>query len=254
MLLTTSPLHLPHLKKRVDILLVEKGLVSSRQRAGALIMAGKVTADGVKIDKPGKEVDTSAVLSVKEHLPYVSRGGLKLAPALDSFGINPGGLMLLDAGASTGGFTDCLLERGARKVIALDVGYGQLDWRLRNDVRVTVLERTNVRFLRKESLPHPVDAAVADLSFISLGLVLPPLKEILPENGWIVVLVKPQFEVGREHVGKGGVVRDFDKIRNAVESVKMSADNCGFLVLGEMESPLRGPKGNREFFLHLKRT
>jgi 23S rRNA (cytidine1920-2'-O)/16S rRNA (cytidine1409-2'-O)-methyltransferase len=239
-------------KSRLDALLVQKGLVLSRERARALIMAGKVTVDGSPVEKPGKEISKDALLSIKEDLPYVSRGGLKLEAALDCFGIDPSGLRILDAGVSTGGFSDCLLQRGAASIIAVDVGYGQLHWQLRNDPRVTVLERTNIRFLEKASLPHPVDGAVADLSFISLKLVLSKFKELLPEGGWFVPLVKPQFEAGRADVGKGGVVRDAAKIRAAVDSVKTFAETCGFHVLAEMESPIKGPKGNREFFLHFK--
>lgn len=241
-------------KSRLDALLVEKGLVSSRERARALIMAGKVTVDGVPVVKPGKEIPENASLSLKQDLRYVSRGGLKLEAALDSFGIDPSGLRILDAGASTGGFSDCLLQRAAARIIAVDVGYGQLHWKLRNDPRVTVMERTNIRFVEASALPHPVDAAVADLSFISLKLVLPKFKEFLPVRGWLVPLVKPQFEAGRADVGKGGVVRDATKIRAAVDSVKAFARASGFRVLAEMESPIKGPKGNQEFFLHLIST
>ncbi len=235
----------------MDALLSQRGLVDSRQRARALIMAGKVLVDGVKVEKPGREVGTEADIRLKEDQPYVSRGGLKLGPALVALEVDPAGLHILDAGASTGGFSDCLLQRGAAAIIALDVGYGQLAWRLREDPRVTVMERTNVRFLDPGSLPFPIDAAVADLSFISLKLVLPALYRLLPERGWLVALVKPQFEVGRSDVGKGGVVRDYEKMRAAVEGVKTFAETCGFVIRGESESPIRGPKGNREFFLHL---
>lgn len=235
----------------MDALMAQRGLADSRQRARALIMAGKVLVDGVKVDKPGREVRIEADIQLKEDQPYVSRGGLKLGPTLMALKVDPAGLRILDAGASTGGFTDCLLQMGAAAIIALDVGYGQLAWRLREDPRVTVMERTNVRFLAPESLPYPVDAAVADLSFISLKLVLPALYTLLPERGWLVALVKPQFEVGRSDVGKGGVVRDYEKMRTAIEGVKKFAESCGFVVRGESESPIRGPKGNREFFLHL---
>ena len=241
-------------KKRLDMLMVEKGLAPSREQARSLIMAGRVLVEGVGVEKPGKEVPTSAEISVKEYMPYVSRGGLKLEAALDGFHVDPTSLSLLDAGASTGGFTHCLLKRGARRVIAVDVGYGQFDWQLRNDPRVTLIERTNIRFLDPASLPYLVDGAVADLSFISLTLVLPKLAEILPVDGWLIPLVKPQFEVGRADVGKGGVVRDEEKIKGAVEKVKRFADRCAFEVLGELESPLRGPKGNREIFLYLRKT
>ncbi len=242
----------PQSKIRLDQLTFERGLATSRHRAQALIMAGKVFVDGVKIEKPGKEVSPQANLSILEELPYVSRGGVKLCSALDHFNVDPSNLSFLDAGASTGGFTDCLLQRGAARVIAVDVGYGQLDWKLRNDPRVSVMERTNIRFLDLKSLPFLVDAAVADLSFISLTLVLPKIAEILSSGGWALALVKPQFEVGAKDVNKGGVVKDISKIRAAIEKVKAAAVECGFEVLGEFESPLQGPKGNREFFLHLR--
>jgi 23S rRNA (cytidine1920-2'-O)/16S rRNA (cytidine1409-2'-O)-methyltransferase len=241
-------------KKRLDTLMVDKGLVPSRERARSLIMAGRVLVEGVRIEKAGKEVPYDAEVLVKEYMPYVSRGGLKLEAALDGFGVDPKGMSVLDAGASTGGFTHCLLERGARRVIAVDVGYGQFDWELRKDPRVTLLERTNIRFVDPASLPYQLDGAVADLAFISLTLVLPKFYEILPLGGWLIPLVKPQFEVGRADVGKGGVVRDEQKIRAAIEKVKSSAQECSFQVLGELESPIRGHKGNREFLLYLKKT
>jgi 23S rRNA (cytidine1920-2'-O)/16S rRNA (cytidine1409-2'-O)-methyltransferase len=240
-------------KKRLDSLLLERGLVSSRHKAQALIMAGKVLVNGLRIEKPGREVNFEAELSIPEDLPFVSRGGIKLCAAIDHFQVNPANLSFLDAGASTGGFTDCLVQRGAAGVIAVDVGYGQLDWKLRNDARVTILERTNIRFLETKALPFRVDAAVADLSFISLTLVLPKLAEIVPASGWLLALVKPQFEVGPKDVSKGGVVKDMSKIRAAIENVKRAAVECGFEVLGEFESPIRGPKGNREFFVYLSR-
>jgi 23S rRNA (cytidine1920-2'-O)/16S rRNA (cytidine1409-2'-O)-methyltransferase len=241
-------------KIRLDNLTLERGLATSRHRAQALIMAGKILVDGVKIEKPGKEVSPQANLSILEELPYVSRGGIKLCAALDHFRVDPSNLSFLDAGASTGGFTDCILQRGARRVIAVDVGYGQFDWKLRNDPRVSLLERTNIRFLELNSLPFPVDAAVADLSFISLTLIVPKLAEILPPGGWLLALVKPQFEVGPKDVSKGGVVKDMARIRAAIEKVKAAAVESAFQVLGEFESPIQGPKGNREFFLHLRRT
>lgn len=241
-------------RHRLDSLLVERGLAPSRHRAAALVMAGKVTVDGVKIEKPGKQVLDVSELEVKNDMPYVSRGGLKLLGALDAFERDPSGLVFLDAGASTGGFTDCLLQRGAAKVIAVDVGYGQIDWNLRNDPRVVVMERVNIRSLTAADLPCPIDAAVADLSFISLRLVLPTLKTLLPVGGWLLPLVKPQFEVGRSDVGKGGVVRDEAKIRQAVDDIQDFAAGIGFVVLGQTESPIRGPKGNREFFLNLVKS
>jgi 23S rRNA (cytidine1920-2'-O)/16S rRNA (cytidine1409-2'-O)-methyltransferase len=240
-------------KIRLDTLMLEQGHASSRHRARALIMAGKVLVDGRKIEKPGREVDVNAHLAVEENLRYVSRGGVKLEAALLGFGIDPTGLVILDAGASTGGFTDCLLQHGAAGVIAVDVGYGQLDWRLRNDPRVVVMERKNIRLMDKQALPGPVDAAVADLSFISLKLVLPRLWDLIPPGAWIIALVKPQFEVGRGEVGKGGVVREVQKIRAAVESVKVFSRECGFQTLGELESPIKGPKGNQEVLIYLRR-
>ncbi|MFH0960378.1 MAG: TlyA family RNA methyltransferase, partial [Pseudomonadota bacterium] len=179
-------------KERLDILLAQSGLVPSRERARALVIAGKVMVDGVAVNKPGKEFPPDVKLTLKEDLPYVSRGGVKLEAALDAFPVDPAGLKILDAGASTGGFTDCLLKRGASAVIAVDVGYGQFDWRLRNDPRVTLFERTNVRRLNTLQLPHPIDAIVADLSFISLKLVLGGFYEALPPGGWVIALVKPQ--------------------------------------------------------------
>ncbi len=239
---------------RLDVLLLEKGAAPSRQRAQALIMAGKVFVDGVRSEKPGREFSVEVEITVKGDLPYVSRGGLKLEAALNGFGVDPSGLTVLDAGASTGGFSDCLLKRGAAHVVAVDVGYGQFHWSLRNDPRVTLLERTNIRLFNPDSLPRPVDAAVADLSFISLKLVFPQLYALLPPGAWLIPLVKPQFEVGKGEVGKGGVVRDAEKIQSAVEQVTRYAFDSGFQVAGQMESPILGPKGNREFLLHLIRS
>jgi 23S rRNA (cytidine1920-2'-O)/16S rRNA (cytidine1409-2'-O)-methyltransferase len=238
-------------KNRLDTLLTERGLVQSRHQARGLIMAGKVRVNGVAVDKPGKELPDDVEISVVEDSPYVSRGGLKLAAALDAFGIDPSGLRVLDVGASTGGFTDCLLQHGAAKVVAVDVGLGQLDWTLRNDPRVTLLERTNIRFLEPRMLSHPLDAAVADVSFISLKLVLPRLNDLVLRQGWMLPMVKPQFEVGRFDVGKKGVVRDPERIRGAIDAVKGCAKDLGLRLLGETESPVKGPKGNREFFLYL---
>jgi len=238
-------------RRRLDILLVERGVISSRERARAVIMEGKVFVDGTRIDKPGKEIVNSAKLEVVEQPPFVSRGGIKLAGALDLFRINPAGLTVLDAGASTGGFTDCLLQRGAAKVVAVDVGYGQFHWKLRNDPRVCLIERTNIRYLDLESFNYSLDAAVADLSFISLKLVLAKFAELLPIGAWFIPLVKPQFEAGRSEIGKHGVVRDPHVIAKTVENVKQASHEAGFVVLNEIESSIRGPKGNREFLLHL---
>lgn len=214
-------------------------------------MAGVVLVDGAPADKPGKPVSLQAHVTVKERLPYVGRGGLKLEGALDGFGIDPSGLTILDAGASTGGFTDCLLQRGAARVIAVDVGYGQLHWKLRQDPRVTVFDRENIRTFDPKRLPYAVHAITADLSFISLKLVLGKFYEILPSNGWAVTLIKPQFEVGRKDVAKGGIVRDEAAAEAAMDSVKSRAEEVGFSVMGEMESPIKGAKGNREYFLRL---
>jgi 23S rRNA (cytidine1920-2'-O)/16S rRNA (cytidine1409-2'-O)-methyltransferase len=242
----------PIKKKRLDIILFENGLAESRHQAAALIMAGKVMVNGRKVEKPGTQVALDASLRVIEGMPYVSRGGLKLAGALEHFGISPQGLVVLDAGASTGGFTHCLLERGAIKVIAVDVGYGQMDWALRNDERVELMEHTNIRYLEPGLLCDHLDAAVADLSFISLTMVLAKFRELLPKGAWFLPMIKPQFEVGKGEVPRGGVVRDPDKIRRAIQNVKDAAQKVGFSVRGETESPIRGPKGNREFFLYLE--
>jgi 23S rRNA (cytidine1920-2'-O)/16S rRNA (cytidine1409-2'-O)-methyltransferase len=232
-------------KKRLDVLLVERGLAESRAQAQALVLAGRVRG----YDKPGTQVDDAAEVEVERPPPYVSRGGEKLAHALDAFGLDPAGRDCLDVGASTGGFTDVLLQRGAARVIALDVGYGQLHDRLRRDSRVTVLERTNARELRE--LPFAPDLVVGDVSFISLKLALPPALA-LARAGWeAVVLVKPQFEVGRGEVGKGGVVRDVAMRRRVVREIAVAAVGWGGETVGVVDSGLPGPKGNREVFLHL---
>ncbi len=233
------------MKKRLDVLLVERGLAESRAQAQALVLAGRVLG----FDKPGTQVDESAELDVQRPPPYVSRGGEKLAHALDAFGVEPQGRDCLDVGASTGGFTDVLLQRGAARVIAVDVGYGQLHERVRRDPRVTVLERTNARELRE--LPFAPDLVVADVSFISLKLALPPALA-LAKPGWeAVVLVKPQFEAGRSEVGKGGVVRDLGVRRRVVRELVEAALGWKGETVGAVDSGLPGPKGNREIFLHL---
>jgi 23S rRNA (cytidine1920-2'-O)/16S rRNA (cytidine1409-2'-O)-methyltransferase len=232
-------------KTRLDVLLVERGLAESRAQAQALVIAGRVRG----YDKPGTQVDDATELELVAPAPYVSRGGEKLAHALDAFGVDPSGRDCLDVGASTGGFTDVLLQRGAARVIALDVGYGQLHERLRSDPRVLVLERTNARGLRE--LPFAPDLVVADVSFISLKLALPPALA-LAQPGWeAVVLVKPQFEAGRGEVGKGGVVREVDVRRRIVRDITVAALGWGAETLGVVDSGLPGPKGNREVFLHL---
>ncbi len=240
-------------KERADRLLVDRGLVQSRERARALIMAGQVVAGDHKVDKPGQLLDSSIELRIKEDIPYVSRGGLKLQKALDEFAIDVAGLIVMDVGASTGGFTDCLLQRGARKVFAVDVGYGQLAWKLRQDERVVSLEKTNIRYLEPDALSDVPDMAVIDASFISLEKVLPNTLRLVKPGGTVVALVKPQFEVGRGEGGKGGVVRDPEKHHEVIESVCGVARTLDLEILGVTESPILGPKGNREFLLYVKK-
>lgn len=241
-------------KERADRLLVDRGLVSSRERARALIMAGEVVIGDHKVDKPGQLVDVSLEIRIKEDIPFVSRGGLKLQKALDHFAIDVTGLVAIDVGASTGGFTDCLLQRGAVKVFAVDVGYGQLAWKLRQDERVVSLEKTNIRYLEPAQLSELPDIAVIDASFISLDKVLPNTVRLVKPRGAVVALIKPQFEVGRGEVGKGGVVRDPEKHAAVIESVCALAENLQLKVLGVTESPITGPKGNREFLLFLRKN
>ena len=241
-------------RERLDKLLVDRGTIGSRERARRLVMAGAVRVGDRVVDKPGALVAADAHIEVTaDDIPYVSRGGLKLAGALDAFGTPVAGRIVLDVGASTGGFTDCVLQRGARAVIAVDVGYGQFAWSLRNDPRVTLLERTNVRGLAAAALPAIPDLAVIDVSFISLRVVLPAVAALLPPGADIVALVKPQFEVGKGMVGGGGVVRDPALHAEAVGAVRECARELGLIAIGECESPLQGPKGNREFFLALRR-
>jgi len=240
---------------RIDRLLVERGLAASRERARRLVMTGDVLVGDRPITKPGAEVPADAEVRLRTaDSPYVSRGGEKLAGGLDAFGLEVRDLVAFDVGASTGGFTDCLLQRGARRVIALDVGYGQLAWKLRHDPRVVVIERTNARHLTPAMLPEAPDLAVVDVSFISLATVLPAVAGVLAPRGTIVALVKPQFEVGRGRVGKGGVVRDPAQRAEAVAGVRTAAEQLGLAVRGEAESVLSGPKGNREVFIWLARS
>jgi len=219
-----------------------------------MIMAGLVKANGTLIDKPGLSIPTSSIISLKQaYPPYVSRGGQKLEAALEGFSIEVAGLTLLDIGASTGGFTDCLLQRGAGRVIAVDVGYGQLHWKLRQDPRVRVLEKTNIRHLRAEDLQETAHGAVVDVSFISLKVVIPALTRLLPSRAFILALIKPQFEVGKGEVGKGGVVRDPALHEKVIEELTGFFRTRGWTSRGTMPSPLLGPKGNREFFVYLSR-
>ncbi|MDQ7028445.1 MAG: TlyA family RNA methyltransferase [Ardenticatenia bacterium] len=237
------------LKERLDVLLVRRGLAESRTRAQRLIMAGEVSVDGRAVAKPGVRVPLDAQVTVRRRPPYVSRGGLKLSAALDRFGLHPAGLVVADVGASTGGFTDVLLQRGAARVYAIDVGYGQLAWKLRQDPRVVVMERTNAR--RVEALPEQVDLVTVDVSFISLRLILPSARKWLRTDGDVIALVKPQFEAGREHVGKGGVVWDPAVHRRVLRELSAWARSHRWRLLGMTASPLRGPAGNVEFFLWL---
>jgi len=242
----------PPRKERLDRLLVDRGLAKSRERAQALVLAGRVRVDGRPAAKPGVSIPLDAAIEViaPDH-PYVGRGGLKLEGALERLGVDPGGRVALDIGASTGGFTDCLLRRGAASVVALDVGAGQLDWGLRNDPRVTVREGVNARLLAPADLPGPFDLVVIDVSFISLRLILPVVPPRLSPQGDVLALVKPQFEVGRDDVGRGGIVRDPRLHRAALESVAAAARAAGLGVAGGCPSPITGAEGNREFFLHL---
>ena len=239
-------------KKRLDVLLTEQGYAESRSKAQAIIMAGLVYVDGQKADKAGISYEESVAIEVRgETCPYVSRGGWKLEKALRHFGVDPTGYVCSDSGASTGGFTDCLLQQGAKKVFAIDVGYGQLDWKIRSDERVVVMERTNIRYVTPENLGEPLDLSVVDVSFISLRIVLPAIKELLKPEGQVLCLIKPQFEAGREKVGKKGVVRDAAIHQEVLNDFVSLADELGFTILGLTFSPVKGPEGNIEFLGHL---
>ena len=244
-------------RTRLDTLLVARGLAASRERARALILAGKVRVDGAVVSKAGTAVsDQADIVLIQPDHPYVGRGGIKLAHALDVFGIDVNRALVLDVGASTGGFTDVLLRRGARRVVALDVGHGQLDWRLRNDPRVEVLERVNARTLTPDQLPRDArqfEGATMDLSFISVKQVLPAIVPLVRPGGWVIALVKPQFEAGRDEVGKGGLVKDAAVQARVVEEVSSAADDLGLKRRGSVESPITGTEGNREFFVHFER-
>jgi len=240
------------IKKRLDVLLTERGYAENRTKAQAIIMSGLVYVGGQKADKPGVSYEESVDIEVRTGgCPYVSRGGLKLEKALRDFGVKPEGYVCSDSGASTGGFTDCLLQQGARKVFAIDVGYGQLDWKIRSDPRVVVMERTNVRYVTPEQLGEPLDLSVVDVSFISLKIVLPVIKTFLKPNGQVVCLIKPQFEAGKEKVGKKGVVRDPETHREVLDQFVALANELDFKILGLTFSPVKGPEGNIEFLGHL---
>ena len=242
------------IKKRLDVLLTEQGYADTRSKAQAIIMAGQVYVNGQKADKPGISYEETVQLEVRGDVcPYVSRGGWKLEKALRDFGVKPEGYVCSDSGASTGGFTDCLLQQGAKKVFAIDVGYGQLDWRIRSDERVVVMERTNIRYVTPEDLGEPLDLSVIDVSFISLSIVLPTIKTLLKPSGQVLCLIKPQFEAGREKVGKKGVVRDPDTHKEVLDNFVALANSLGFSILGLTFSPVKGPEGNIEFLGHLSK-
>ena len=240
-------------KKRLDVLLVEQGYAENRTKAQAIIMSGNVYVEGQKADKPGTSYEETVAIEVRgAACPYVSRGGLKLEKALRDFGVDPTGYVCSDSGASTGGFTDCLLQQGASKVFAIDVGYGQLDWKIRSDPRVVVMERTNVRYVTPEQLGEPLDLSVIDVSFISLKIVLPVIRTFLkPGKGQVLCLIKPQFEAGKEKVGKKGVVREPSVHKEVLDSFVELTKQIGFTILGLTFSPVKGPEGNIEFLAHL---
>lgn len=240
------------IKKRLDLLLTEQGYADSRSKAQAIIMSGQVYVDGQKADKPGVSYQEDVTIEVRGSVcPYVSRGGLKLEKALRDFGVKPEGYVCSDSGASTGGFTDCLLQQGAKKVFAIDVGYGQLDWKIRSDPRVVVMERTNIRYVTPEQLGESLDLSVIDVSFISLKIVLPAIKNLLKPNGQVLCLIKPQFEAGKEKVGKKGVVREASTHKEVLDNFVELATQLNFHILGLTFSPVKGPEGNIEFLAHL---
>jgi 23S rRNA (cytidine1920-2'-O)/16S rRNA (cytidine1409-2'-O)-methyltransferase len=241
-------------KKRLDILLNERELARSRSKAKAMIMTGNVFVDGRRIDKAGTQVDEDADIEIRGDVnPYASRGGLKLESALEAFGYNPGDKVVIDVGASTGGFTDCVLQKGATRVYAVDVGYGQLAWKLRQDERVEVIERTNIRHMEDDRLPEKCDLAVIDCSFISLELVLPNTLTFLKDDADVIALVKPQFEVGKGNVGKGGVVRDEQMRQGAIAHIIEFAQGLGMELVKSADSEVHGPAGNVEHLVWLKR-
>ena len=243
------------IKKRLDVLLVEKGFAETRTKAQSIIMSGQVYVDDQKADKPGVSYEETVSIEVRgASCPYVSRGGLKLEKALRDFGVEPKGYVCSDSGASTGGFTDCLLQQGASKVFAIDVGYGQLDYKIRNDPRVVVMERTNVRYVTPEQLGEPLDLSVIDVSFISLKIVLPVIKTFLKPTGQVLCLIKPQFEAGKENVGKKGVVRDKAVHIAVVNKIIELINENKYSLLGLDFSPIKGPEGNIEYLCHIKKT
>jgi len=244
----------PHVhKERLDRVLMLQGLVPSREAAARMVLAGGVSVDGIMVDKPAKLVPLDARIEIVQPTLFVSRSGDKLAAALDAFHIEPRGTIGLDVGCSTGGFTDCLLQRGATRIYAIDVGYGQFEWRLRKDSRVVLLERTNIRYVDRAAVPEPIDLAVIDVSFISLTLVLPAVVHLLNSSAMVVVLVKPQFEVGKGQVGRGGIVRDDAQRKAVTEKVITCAAHLGLQLKGVLDSPVTGRKGNREILVGFTR-
>ncbi len=242
-------------KERLDILVVKKGLAESREKARAMIMAGSIYINGQKEDKPGTKIETSAEIMVKGNsMKYVSRGGYKLEKAIEKFNINIDGAVCMDIGASTGGFTDCMLQNGAAKVYSIDVGYGQFAWKLRNDERVICLEKTNVRYLTDEHVPELADFASIDVSFISLTMVLPPTLERMKEHGKVVCLIKPQFEAGKDKVGKKGVVKDVQVHKDVIKKIIEFAFEKGLGIIGIDFSPIKGPEGNIEYLILLEKN
>ncbi|MCL4457489.1 MAG: TlyA family RNA methyltransferase [Nitrospirae bacterium] len=242
------------MKSRLDKILVEKGLAPSRERAQALIMEGKVFVNGMPSPKAGAMVAEDAAIELKgEDIPYVSRGGLKLEAAVKHFNISLKDKTAMDVGSSTGGFTDCMLQNGAKKVYCIDVGYGQLAWKLRQDQRIVLIERTNVRYLERNKIPDEIDIAAIDVSFISLTKVVPAVLEFLKKDGEIIALIKPQFEAGKGEVGKGGIVKDEAKRLKTVEYVRESLESLGLETIGVMQSPIAGQKGNIEFLIYMKK-
>jgi 23S rRNA (cytidine1920-2'-O)/16S rRNA (cytidine1409-2'-O)-methyltransferase len=239
-------------RERLDLLLLERGLVDSREAGRRKILAGDVLVNDQAVTKAGSLIDSGAAIRLKEHSRYVSRGGFKLEKALAEFAIDVNGKTALDVGASTGGFTDCLLAHGAAQVFAVDVGYGQLDWKLRNDRRVVVFEKTNIRYLDRSALPGSAELATIDASFISLKLILPRVKDLLAARHEVIALIKPQFEVGKGKVGKGGVVRSAEEHARVIGEIQESAAAIGYEIAGVTESPLLGPKGNKEFLIYLR--
>ena len=243
------------MKERLDVLLVKRNLAESREKAKAVIMAGNVFVEGQREDKAGSTFSPDVSIEVRGHvLPYVSRGGLKLEKALLVFGVDVSGKVCTDVGASTGGFTDCMLQKGAAKVYAIDVGRGQLDWKLRNDPRVVCMEKTNIRYVKPEDIGEPIDFSSVDVSFISLTKVLGPIREYLKENGHVAALIKPQFEAGREKVGKKGVVREQSTHLEVIRKVMDFSLSSGYDLLGLDFSPIKGPEGNIEYLIHLRKN